>query len=85
MSKCFTLIAAPLLIYSTQASNQATTLEEITVAKDKMPNSSSGSGAGSAKGGTNNGASGGLTMSNDMRADVRKAPSSKNPYPKGLA
>lgn len=33
---------------------------------------------------TNTGKSSGLTMSNDMRSDMTKAPSNKNPYPKGM-
>lgn len=37
------------------------------------------------KKGTNTGSCSGLNMSNEQRADVKKAPSSKNPFPKGMA
>ena len=55
----------------------------------KMPNegrggSSHNSGDGN-KGKTNTGASTGLRKSDEMRADVMKQPSNKNPYPKGLS
>lgn len=50
------------------------------------PQKSSGyGGSHKAGGGTNKGPNSGLSMSNEQRADVKKAPSSKNPYPKGLA
>ncbi len=35
--------------------------------------------------GSNKGASTGLKKSSEMRADVTKQPSNKNPYPNGLA
>jgi len=51
----------------------------------KMPNEGKGQGAGSAKNGSSHGASTGLKMENSMRADVTKMPTTKNPYPHGLA
>ncbi len=60
----------------------------------RMPNESSGKGNHRHKASqssignnspTNTGASTGLKKSNEMRSDVLKPPSNKNPYPKGLA
>lgn len=52
----------------------------------KMPNQGKGNhGPKKASGCTNHGASTGLRKSNEMRADVTKAPSNKNPFPHGLA
>lgn len=52
----------------------------------KMPNEGKkGRGKIGGKGATNTGASTGLKKSDDMRADVTKQPSNKNPYPRGLA
>lgn len=50
----------------------------------KMPNTGGGSSK-RAKGGTNTGANTGLKKSSEMRADVTATPSSKNPFPNGLA
>lgn len=44
-----------------------------------------GGDADSGSMGSNKGASTGLKKSNDMRADMTKQPSNKNPYPNGLA
>lgn len=51
--------------------------------KYPMPNEGKKSKSGSM--GSNKGASTGLKKSNEMRSDVTKAPSNKNPYPNGLA
>lgn len=53
--------------------------------KSNDPYKSSGHKAGNTKRGTNSGACSGPKMSDEMRSDVTKAPSSKNPYPKGMA
>ncbi len=50
----------------------------------KMPNEGGGK-TKRAKGGSNTGASTGLKKSSEMRADVTRQPSNKNPYPHGLA
>ena len=55
----------------------------------KMPNSGKSgtkhSDTDSGSMGSNKGASTGLKKSDEMRADVTKQPSNKNPYPNGLA
>ena len=58
----------------------------------RMPNEPKGNarkqsyhGYGTSGGGSNKGPNSGVKMSDEMRADVKKAPSSKNPYPRGLA
>lgn len=53
---------------------------------DKMPNDrSSSKGFKAGAGGHNTGASTGLKKSNEMRADVTKQPSNKDPYPYGMS
>lgn len=42
-------------------------------------------GGGASKGKTTSGPHTGLKMSNESRADVRKKPSHKNHYPRGLS
>ena len=54
----------------------------------RMPNESKSgkySDTDSGSMGSNHGATGGLKKSNEMRADVVKKPSTKNPYPDGMA
>lgn len=50
----------------------------------KMPNEG-GKSSGASGSKTNTGSCSGLKKSNEMRSDVTKAPSSKNPYPKGMS
>ncbi len=55
----------------------------------RMPNKAKTSGkysdTDSGSMGSNKGASTGLSKKSDMRADVTKAPSNKNPFPDGMA
>ena len=54
--------------------------------KDKMPNDGKyGKGKMGKSGASNNGSCSGLKKENPQRADVTKSPSSKNPFPRGLA
>lgn len=54
--------------------------------KSYMPNSGKGSmSGGGGMSGSNTGKSGGLKVSNEMRSDTTKKPTTKNRYPNGLA
>ena len=51
----------------------------------KMPNESGGKKSSHKGMGTNKGASTGLRHESQVRADVMKSPSNKNPFPHGMA
>ncbi len=59
--------------------------EDSRYSGDSMKGGGYGSGGGMKGSGGNTGASTGLKKSDEMRADVTKQPTNKNPYPKGLA